>query len=832
MSVTPQKLAAYVARRDFSKTAEPPAKAARKNSGPLLFVVQKHDATRLHFDFRLEWEGVLLSWAVTKGPSADPSTKRLAVRTEDHPLDYGDFEGTIPKDQYGGGTVMLWDHGSWDPVGDVGKGLKEGKLKFTLTGERMKGHWTLVRMGRKEGEKRENWLLIKEKDAFQEPAEDGLIRRYTKSIKSFRSMTEIAADKPGRKQDKALQNKRRERARHDLKRPRFSEPQLAKRVDDVPEGDDWLHETKFDGYRCLAALGKGGVRLYTRSGKDWTERYEGLPEAFEALDCRSALIDGEVVADGKGKGSAFSALQQAMDGGVPVYFMAFDLLQLNGRTLTSKPLEERKDALRQLLAGQPKRSPIRFSEHVRGNGRKVFEAVAKAGGEGIVSKAADSAYTGRRDGKWLKIKSGHRQEFIIGGWSPSTRKTRPFSSLLVGVKDGGQFVYRGRVGSGFDEADFESLVPQLKTRARKTSPFVEVPTDVARTAKWVTPDLVAEIEYAELTDQGSVRHGVFKGLRGDKDADEVVMETERSQTEEGEDPRFLGVSVSSADRIVFPDTKTSKGDLAAYYAEAAERMLALAGNRPISLLRCPSGIEGECFFQKHAGKGFPEQIETVEIAEKTGDEEPYMVIRDPAGLVAAAQMGTVEFHIWGSRTDNLEKPDRLVFDLDPDEGLDFRDVKAAAREVRDLLKELGLESVPMVTGGKGIHVFCHLRRTAGWETVNLFARTLATYLAQKKPKRYVATMSKARRKGRIFIDWLRNERGSTAIAPFSVRARAGAPVAVPVTWTELSRLKSANSFSIAKARRRLAEPSSLEKADADQSINADVIARLEKLTGA
>jgi len=843
MPVTSQKLAAYVEKRDFSKTAEPPARAARRKGGPLLFVVQKHDAQRLHFDFRLEWDGVLLSWAVTKGPSADPSAKRLAVRTEDHPVDYGDFEGTIPKKEYGGGTVMLWDQGYWEPEGDVDKGLKAGKLKFSLTGERMKGAWVLVRMGGKAGEKRENWLLIKERDAFQEPDEESLIKRHRTSVTSARSMDEIASGAKKRTREADGENRSRtQSSRRLLKRPDFREPQLAKLVNEVPEGDDWLHETKFDGYRCLAALGKGGVRLFTRSGKDWTDRYKGLPEAFEKLDCRNALIDGEVVAQSRGENSAFSALQQALDGGAPLYFMAFDLLELNGKTLVDKPLLERKQLLHQLLAGQGQQSPLRYSEHVRGNGASVFKAIEKAGGEGIISKEVNSRYAGRRDGSWLKIKAHRRQEFLVGGWSPSDKKTRPFSSLLLGVMENGKLVYRGRVGSGFDEKSFEQLVPELKKRDRKTTPFDDVPAAVGRSARWVTPDLVVEIEYAEMTDQDAIRHGVFKGLRQDKEAKEVVMEQEQSlrrpaqkRTDGGsgdaDEASYLGVHVSSADRVIFPDAGTTKSELAAYYAEAGKRMLALSGGRPVSLLRCPSGVQGECFFQKHAGKGFPDEIDTVDITEKSGKSEPYMIIRNAAGFVAAAQMGTIEFHVWGARTDKLEKPDRLVFDLDPDVGLKFDVVKDAAKDVRDLLQKVGLESMPMVTGGKGVHVIVHLRRTADWERVTLFARTVATYLAEKHPGKYVATMSKARRKGKVFIDWLRNERGSTAIAPFSVRARPGAPVAVPVSWNALAQLKSANSFTMAKARRRLAEPSPLEELKADQSIGNDVIARLEKLTG-
>mgnify|MGYP000365610509 CR=1 FL=1 len=829
MGVSAERLADYVARRDFSRTAEPSGSASGKRSDRPVFVVQKHDATRLHYDFRLEWDGVLLSWAVTRGPSADPSAKRLAVRTEDHPLDYGDFEGTIPKGEYGGGTVMLWDHGWWAPQEDFEQGLADGKLKFVLHGDRMKGGWALVRMRRKKGEKRENWLLIKEHDAFEEDDEDALTERYATSVASARAMDEIAAGKKPKSRAKTASRRKEESRDFSLARPRFRKLQLAKLTDTVPAGDNWLHETKFDGYRCLAALGKGGVRLYTRSGLDWTDRYTGLPEAFAALDCENALIDGEVISPDPGKGSPFSALQRNLEQGRAVLFMAFDLLELNGGNLTKKPLADRKALLEQLLSGRPKGSPIRYSEHVRGNGAKVFEAVRKAGGEGIISKAADGKYSGTRSGSWLKIKAKRRQEFIVGGWSPSKAKGRPFASLLVGSRENGKLHYRGRVGGGFGEDALDAVWKKLETRGRKTSPFEDTPSDVASSAKWVTPDLVIEVEYAELTDQDMIRHGVFQGLRDDKEASMVKLE--KPESESGDAPDFLGVRISSAGRVVFPDAGCTKGDVAAYYAAAAERMLDLAGDRPISLLRCPDGRDGDCFFQKHAGKGFPSQIGSIDIKESSGKTEPYMVITEQAGFVAAAQMGAIEFHIWGSRADNLEKPDRLVFDLDPDEGLGFGDVRKAASDVRELLAEIGLDSVPMVTGGKGVHVIVPLSRIAEWDTVTVFARTIATYLAGRKPDRYVATMSKAKRKGKIFVDWLRNDRGSTAIAPYSVRARQGAPVAVPVTWDELKTIKSANCFGMAEARDRLKRPCPLQAATGRQSISKSVVKALEDAIG-
>ncbi len=783
------RLDGYNAKRDFGATPEPKGKAGRRRKQGLGYSIQKHHARRLHFDLRLEWAGVLLSWAVTKGPSTDPADKRLAVRTEDHPLDYRTFEGEIPEGHYGAGRVELWDEGTWEPNGDVDAGLEAGEIKFTLNGDKLTGGWVLVRMKPKGKEKRENWLLIKERDAAADGALDAAYERD---------------DRP---------------ARFDLKTPGFRKLQLAKLVDDAPDGDDWLHETKFDGYRCLAALGKDGVRLFTRSGHDWTDRFTGLPEAFARADCRSALIDGEVISPRGGKGSGFSALQQDLEAGRKVRFAAFDLLELNGKSLAKRPLEQRKQALADVLGRLPKASPVFLSEHIVGGGPEVFARIAEAGGEGIVSKRRDAPYSGRRSGAWLKIKASRRQEFVIGGLTPSSAKGRPFASVLIGVREGDLLVYRGRVGSGFSDADLEQIAGAV-TR-RKTSPFDgKVPGTVARYAIWVTPKLVAEVEFAELTDGGAVRHGRFLGLRRDKPAREVRMETTDSLT-------LRGVRISSADRVVFPQAGCTKGDVARYYDAVAERLLDGAGGRPVSLLRCPEGIEGECFFQKHAGKGFPDQVGRVAIEEKSGGTADYLVIDRPEGLVAAAQMGALEFHVWPAHTDRLDRPDRLVFDLDPDEGLGFAEVRRAAKELGEFLAGIGIETRPLVTGGKGVHLVAPLRRTIGWDTLKGFARTVAHGFAERQPERYVATMSKARRKGRIFIDWLRNERGATAIAPWSVRARPGAPVAVPVSWTELETLKAANGFDMGAAMKRAAQAD--PHADLPlQGLTNSVIAALEE----
>tara|TARA_R100001129_G_C5324641_1_gene248353 strand:+ start:2742 stop:5315 length:2574 start_codon:yes stop_codon:yes gene_type:complete len=820
----------YNRKRDFSRTSEPKGTSRRKAKAERLgYLIQKHDATRLHYDFRLELDGVLKSWAVTRGPSFNPEDKRLAVRTEDHPLDYGQFEGVIPKKEYGGGTVMLWDTGWWEPTEDPQKGLKSGKLKFKLHGERLSGAWTLVKMRRKEGEKRDNWLLIKERDELADEEGDAILERETTSAATGRTMEEIAAGEgkrgkrvwhseksakanvkagaipTGKEQPKKTKSNGRK-----LKSPAFVEPQLATLVDDAPEGEDWLNEIKFDGYRLIVSVGKDGVTCYTRSGLDWTDKFPTIVEACEQLDCRNALIDGEAVVESGG--SAFSALQKAIKSGGDISYFAFDLLELDGKDLRKKPLRERKQMLHDLIADTGGKL-LRYSEHIEGRGEDMHARLCGWDQEGMIAKRADAPYRSGRSRDWLKIKCTKRQELVIGGYSPSDKVGRPFASILLGAYEGNTLVYRGRVGTGFNEARMDELSALFDTRGRKTSPFDAVPDDIARDAVWLTPNLVAEVDFAEFTADGHVRHGVYKGLREDKEARDVVLESKaKAPSSSGKrggkktgasDNTVAGVKISSGDRVVFDDGKITKLDIARYYGDVAEHLLKYAAGHPVSFLRAPDGDIKKTFFQKHAGEGFPDQIRRIPIEESSGKTADYMVLDEANDLAGAAQMGTMEFHIWGSAEDNLDKPDRMVFDLDPDEGLDFKTVVKAAIEVRDVLEATGLKSLPMVTGGKGVHVVVPLERRADFDHVKTFARALAGKLADAAPKRYTATMSKAKRKGRIFIDWLRNERGSTAIAPYSIRAREGGPVAVPVSWDELKMLKSANGFHINDVLERL-----------------------------
>jgi bifunctional non-homologous end joining protein LigD len=795
-------LSEYRRKRDFAKTAEPAGKRARKKG--FSFVVQKHDATRLHYDFRLELDGVLKSWAVTRGPSLNPSEKRLAVHVEDHPLDYGGFEGTIPKGEYGGGTVMLWDRGTWEPLHDPGDGLKEGMLHFNLHGVRMKGGWALVRMPPRGKERRENWLLIKERDEYADDS-DPILEENTTSIESGRSMEEIAhgdsavwhSNKPGRGSPEAAARTRRKKA-ETLALPKFRPLQLATLVEQAPDGDDWLHELKFDGYRCLIAANGPEVRCYTRSGQDWTDKFRRVADAFSVMDLAGALIDGEIVSFTPEGRSDFSTLQKALSESGALDYFVFDLLELEGEDLTRRPLIERKNRLQALFDDLPEASPIHVSTHIRGNGREVFQQVCDAGQEGIVSKKVSASYSGSRAKTWLKLKCQQNQEFVIGGWTPSDKRTG-FKSLLVGSWEGDKLVYRGRVGTGFDDKTLAALSARFKPLARKDSPFEEIPRELRR-SKWVEPKLVAEIRFSEFTSDGILRHPSYLGLREDKKAREVTLEkpapVETVMGDEGEETARAGVRITSPNKVLFAGQGVTKSGLIDYYEAVADVMLPHLNGRPLSLVRCPQGGGGKCFYQKHDSGGFPGELKRVEITEGTGASGQYFYIDDLKGIVAGVQMGVLEFHIWGSRVDQLEKPDRIIFDLDPDVGLDFEDVRRGAFDLRDRLADIGLTTFPMLSGGKGFHLVAPIARRAEWPEVKAFCRGFAVKLGVDSPDRYVANMAKARRKGRIFVDYLRNERGSTAIAPYSSRAREGAPVAAPITWDEAKKVKAANIFDV------------------------------------
>jgi bifunctional non-homologous end joining protein LigD len=774
------QLARYNAKRDFTKTAEP-AGVAAKSSGNA-FIVQKHDATRLHWDLRLEAEGVLKSWAVTRGPSLNPQDKRLAVRTEDHPLSYETFEGSIPAKEYGGGTVMLWDRGTWAPIeGKSARDIDKGHLHFTLKGERMKGEWMLVRLKPRGRDRGENWLLRKVDDQFSGGSDD-LIERALTSISTGRTMDEIAADK-------RVAPATKPRGRAALLK--FRPPQLATLVDLVPTGNAWLHEVKYDGYRTLIAVSGGKAKVFTRSGLDWSEKFPEIADAAAALDVKNALIDGEICAlDDKGRPD-FSTLRTAIkdSGSTGLMCFAFDLLELDGEDLTGLPNVDRKARLRAII---PDSGTLQYVEHIVGAGEKLFEAMCAGGYEGIISKRADAAYVSKRTSAWLKIKCTRRQEFVILGWTASGAGTRGFKSLLLGLREGGVLRYAGKVGTGFDADLLADLRARMdKLAADKAS--AGVPRSAARGVHWVKPELVAEIAYAEFTADDVVRHASFIGLREDKAARKVVKEDAKPAVTSSP------VKITNPDRIIFPGDGITKGQLAEYYAAVGGIMLPWVADRPISLVRCPQGRGKQCFFQKHDAGSFDDSVHKVPIREKNGTTEDYLWVDSIDGLIACVQMGSIEFHGWGSRAKDVERPDRLVFDLDPDTEIDFEAVRKAAADIKRHLADLGLISFAMLSGGKGVHVIVPLTPDAGWPAVKDFANRFALALSQAEPDRFVATMSKAKRKGRIFIDWLRNQRGSTAVLPYVVRARQTAPVAAPITWEELRDTDGATRFHLSDA---------------------------------
>ncbi|PJK29918.1 DNA ligase D [Minwuia thermotolerans] len=817
-----RNLKTYQSKRDFRESPEPRGSVSKTDGR--LYVIQSHDASRHHYDFRLELDGVLLSWAIPKGPSLDPSDKRLAVRTEDHPVDYGGFEGVIPKG-YGAGTVMLWDRGEWEAKDDPREALEKGELKFTLKGARLKGGWALVRMkGGKDGGK-ENWLLVKEKDDHADPeTEPG--ERWTTSVKSRRKMKTIAdegqdlkkgkryspggraATKP--KKSSSGQGGGSSGAKSKGKNAgtgnggmalEFIEPQLATLVDDPPEGEEWLHEIKYDGYRIQAKIKDGEVRLISRNGKDWTDRYPDVAGALKKLKIDSAVMDGELVAlDDRGH-SNFSRLQQSQrKGDVSLRYYVFDLLHLDGKDIRKSPLTDRKAKLADVVPAKDQR--VRYSDHIEGSGEATIEKACDMGMEGIVSKKADAPYKSGRGRGWLKSKCVGDDEFVIVGYRRSDKRGRPFSSLLLGAWDGDELVYRGRVGTGYDARDFDELGGKLDRLSRKTCPLADPPSEARRGAVWVTPKLVAQVAYTEMTGDGLLRHPSYKGLREDKAAREV--RTGSPQPGDGENEMELeNVRITSPDKVLFPEQGATKRRVAEYLHGNAERILTWLADRPLTFVRCPDGRDDECFFQQHHTASTPDEIGWVEIEESGGKTARHLVISDARGLVAAAQIAVLEFHLWGARKDRIDRPERIVFDLDPDEGLDFRDVRAAARELKDILEGVGLKSYPMLTGGKGIHVIVPIQRRRGWDDVKAFAAGLARRMAAADPDGYVAQASKAKRKGRIFIDWLRNERGATAIAPYSPRARAGAPVATPVGWEELARIDRANRYTLDNIGARL-----------------------------
>ena len=805
------RLKPYREKRDFTKTQEPAPQLGKKAGAQ--FVVQKHDARRLHFDLRLELNGVLKSWAVTKGPSLIPGVKRLAVQTEDHPMDYLEWEGVIPKGEYGGGTMIVWDRGTWEPIGDPEKGLKKGHLQFVLSGKRLKGLWDLVRMSRQKGEKKDPWLLIKRTDEFAITSEDEepVVTEH-KSVLSKRSNEDLAKQKDIRPDHAARQKVQKGRkvplpevsklagAKKGIL-PVFVEPSLALLAEKPPIGPNWLHEIKYDGYRMQARLDGGKVKLLTRKGLDWTKKFSSIAQALKALPLSSGTLDGELIVQDESGVSSFSGLQSDLKSGKHsrMAYMVFDMLYCEGTVLTGVALLKRKEALQAVLATLPPSSPVRFSEHLDVRADELLQHACRLGLEGIISKQADSKYVSSRSGHWIKSKCNLRQEFVIVGYMPSTATRAAIGSLVLGYYEGNALVHAGRVGTGYSNELARDLMKTLHSIETSQPKFKNaVAPASSRGVKWVKPQLVAEVEYRGWTSDNLLRQASFKGLREDK----APTEIRREQT--GSAPMQKDVSISEfrlthPERVLWEDAGVTKEGLAEFYAGIADWILPHITNRVLSLVKCPEGAGQKCFYAKHAWKGADKSLKLVNV----GDGEPMVAINDLSGLMALVQSSVLEIHPWGSQIKNLELPDRLTFDLDPGDGVEWASVIAGAVEIRERLKQVKLDSFVKTTGGKGLHVVVPLKPKASWEVAKAFCQTLAEAMASDTPNKYLSVMTKSKRRGRIFVDYLRNGRGATAVAAYSTRARPGAPVSVPLTWNELSTGIRANQFTVTNLRQRL-----------------------------
>jgi bifunctional non-homologous end joining protein LigD len=837
----------YRQKRNFKETPEPFGTSQSPSTGRQ-FVIQKHAASRLHYDFRLELDGALKSWAVPKGPSLDPRDKRLAVQVEDHPLEYGSFEGRIPPGQYGAGTVLLWDRGSWSPVGDPLAGYRRGRLKFSLNGRKLRGLWSLIRMGTRYGEGKKNWLLIKEKDdEARSGKERDVTDKLTESVASGLTIEQIASG-PSRvwQSNRSAKEHAHTVPRQDIRRKQltgarrapqeeWSPPQLATLVDEAPIGEEWVHELKYDGYRILCRVNNKSIKLVTRTNRDWTSKLQRIADAAAGLPVTTAWLDGEVVVLKPDGSISFQALQNAFDtqSETNLVYYVFDVLYLNGFDLKQVGLLERKQALAAIIPSATS-GLIRYSEHIHGRGEVFFAESCRRGLEGIISKRIDAVYRAGRNRNWLKVKCGRRQEFVIGGFTNPSGSRVAFGALLLGVYDEqGQLQFVGRTGTGFSERSLKEMHKKLIALEQSRSPFTNDASVVdPRGIHWVKPRLVAEVSFAEWTNEGLLRQAVFQGLREDKPAKSVMKEGLEKSTPmrtvpgsastvpvrrraravrqapkkneaTGEVPGTVaGVMLTHPYRVLFPDQGFTKLALAQYYERVCAWILPHLQDRPLTLVRCPEGHNKDCFYQKHATGTVPDSIDRVKILEEHGASW-YMIADSLPAVIGLVQMGVLEMHTWGSKRDELDRPDRIIMDLDPDPSVPWKSVIEAAQLVKTLLDELDLASFVKTTGGKGLHVVLPLQPVHSWDDVKAFSKGLADHLVGLIPDRFIAHMSKQKRKGKIYIDYLRNSKGATAIAAYSTRARPGAPVSVPLAWKELSADLRSDHFTVANVLGRL-----------------------------
>lgn len=771
----------YNKKRDFKITKEPGGrkKVSKAKSKKLIFVVQEHHASHLHYDFRLELEGVLKSWAVPKGPSLDPSVKRLAVQTEDHPLPYAKFHGTIPKGEYGGGEVFIWDNGTWeaegdDPIGD----LEKGHLKFKLKGKKLRGSFVLVRTHYKGSESQKNWLLIKHHDEAEVPGHElNPVSRVSKKK---------ASKKVAKKKSAPLGKD---------PWPGFVPPQLPRLVTEVPAQDGgWIHEMKFDGYRMQCHLKNGIGQFYTRNALDWSNTFPFLLNSIEQLPVRNAIFDGEIVALDEAGKTHFQMLQNSLKSKNDKHlrYYIFDILYLDGKDLRDLPLLERKQILKETLKNAP--SQIIYSEHILEDGDEFYKVSCEHQLEGIVSKLADSPYRSGRNDLWAKTKCSSRQEFVIGGWTDPQGGRTGIGALLLGIFEDGKLRYAGRVGTGFNTDTLRAIKKDLTSLETDETPF-EINSPKGKGIHWVKPIRVCEVSFGNWTDEGILRTPVFKGMREDKRPKEIHMEKAK---------KHLSVvkEISSPDKILFKKEQKTKKDVSEFYQKIAKEMLPYLKDRPLSLVRCPNGSEGTCFFQKHFTGSIPDSFHTFPVREEKG-QGIYLSIDSAEGLQELVQLNAFEIHAWNCDKDDYMRPNQIVMDFDPGPEVPWSDVIEAAFELKEMLEDLDLKSFVKLTGGKGIHVHVPIAPLYDWDQIKSFTQTLALEMVARNPMRYIANMSKKLRKNKIFVDYLRNGYGATAVVPYSLRAKPLSAIALPLEWSELKRVKSPQDFTMDKALRKI-----------------------------